>query len=62
MTLYLPIYEHGLFLYVYFYNKFIVFFMKLIPGEYIGCFPRVTMNRFFIISYFSLFFWLYLIL
>lgn len=62
MTLYLPIYEHGLFLYVYVYNKFIVFFMKLIPGESIGCFPCVTMNRIFIISHFSLFFWLYLIL
>lgn len=62
MTLYLPIYEHGLFLYVYVYNKFIVFFMKLIPGESIGCFPHGTMNRIFIISYISLFFWLYLIL
>lgn len=63
MTLYLPIYEHRLFLYVYVYNKFIVFFfMKLIPGESIGCFPHVTMNRIFIISYFCLFSWLYLIL
>lgn len=52
---YLPIYEHGLFLYVYIYNKFIVFFMKLIPGESIGCFPWVTMNRisFPILDYFS---------